>query len=398
MTQSIGYDVMSRLSSVYSSGGDNEAYTYDTNGNRLTQQQNGASVSYATNASKNQVSGLSGSSTVSYSYDANGNLTTVSGAPTFSYDAFNRMSAAGSATYYVGPEGQRLRKSVSGSTTYFAPDAGGPMLADNQGTGWSDYIWLNGRLIGRINGGQILAIHADQVGRPEVMTDPSKAIVWRAKNYAFDRTVTVANAVPLNLGFPGQYYDAESGLWNNGFRDYSPALGRYVESDPAGLTGGINTYAYVGSDPLLFVDFAGLCKCKPVKAILTGVGGTQATADGALYSKYPAEAGGSIKGGTFGTVAVQRGFLGLSTRQLRTYGTQITITPSNQSAITQYGGPSGSLTVSDYGDTNIQNRSGLAFDLYRFPTVDDGLKFGNQTMDVTIEFPDDVPAQCPSST
>lgn len=272
MTQNIGYDAMSRLSSVYSSGGDNEAYTYDTNGNRLTQQQNGASVSYATNGSKNQVSGLSGTTNVSYGYDANGNLTTVSGTPTFTYDAFNRMSAAGSATYYVSAEGQRLRKTVSGATTYFAPDSSGPMLADNQGSGWSDYVWLNGRLIGRINGGQILAIHDDQVGRPEVMTDPSRAIVWRAKNYAFDRTVTVGNAVPLNLGFPGQYYDVESGLWNNGFRDYSPALGRYIESDPVGLTGGINTYAYVGGNPLIAVDPLGLCTCSGRARVLQGNG------------------------------------------------------------------------------------------------------------------------------
>ena len=83
--------------------------------------------------------------------------------------------------------------------------------------------------------------------------------MWRAKNFAFDRQVTLANAVPLNLGFPGQYFDAESGNWNNGFRNYYGSLGRYIESDPAGLTGDINTYAYAMNDPTMFVDSLGLC-------------------------------------------------------------------------------------------------------------------------------------------
>ena len=115
-------------------------------------------------------------------------------------------------------------------------------------------------------------------------------------------------------------------------------------------------------------------------AMFTGVGGKQAMANGALYSQYPAQAEGSIRGGTFGTVAVQNGFLGLSTRQLRTYGTQIFITPSNQGLFSQYGGPTGPLSVSDYGDANIQATSGVAFDVYRFPTVSAGMQFGRRTM------------------
>ena len=65
--------------------------------------------------------------------------------------------------------------------------------------------------------------------------------------------------VAFNLRFPGQYFDQETATHYNYFRDYDPSIGRYVQSDPVGLTGGTNTYLYVDGNPLRTVDSRGLC-------------------------------------------------------------------------------------------------------------------------------------------
>jgi RHS repeat-associated protein len=62
-----------------------------------------------------------------------------------------------------------------------------------------------------------------------------------------------------NLRFPGQVFDWQDGLHYNVRRDYDPATGKYTESDPIGLLGGVNSYAYVGGNPMLYVDPLGLC-------------------------------------------------------------------------------------------------------------------------------------------
>jgi len=260
MTQAFGYDDMSRLT-VVNSAADTEAFQYDASGNRTTETINGLVAMVATSSTSNRLTGLSGGANVSYGYDPNGNITTIGGSPTFHFDAFNRLDNATNASYYVGVEGERLRKTVGGTSTYFSVDKSGLLMAESSGGGWTDYIWLNGRLVARLVSGQIESIHTDQTGRPNVVTNASGTVVWRSRNYAFDRIVSLATTSPLNVGFPGQYYDQESGLWNNGFRDYSASLGRYIESDPIGLQGGINTYAYVGSSPLGSIDMFGLCDC-----------------------------------------------------------------------------------------------------------------------------------------
>jgi RHS repeat-associated protein len=295
LTQDFGYDDESRLVSVYS-GADNESFQYDANGNRLAQTGTIDTVS----ATSNQ---LLSSGATQYGYDARGNTTTVNGATTYQYDAFNRMSAAAGMAYYVNPEGQRLRKTGTAGTTYFAPDQGGSLLAENNNGAWVDYVWLNGRLIGRMANNQAYAIHDDQLGRPEAMTDASQHVVWRAQNLAFTRNVTIAS-VPLNLGFPGQYYDVETSAWNNGFRDYNAGLGRYIESDPIGLAGGINTYAYVGDDPLTNADLLGLyCMSQAAIAATADASGGAVAGGGSLAEFGPdGIAVGAVLGGVAGGI------------------------------------------------------------------------------------------------
>lgn len=257
MSQNFGYDDESRLVSVYS-GADNERFQYDASGNRLSQSANGSSLTYTVSTTSNRLSALSGAVTASYGYSPQGNTKTVNGVNQYQYNPFNRLTSAAGLNAYINAEGWRLRKTGSLGTSYFAPHPDGSLASEYSNGAWVDYIRLDGRLIGRIAAGKVYAIHDDQVGRPEAITDANGAVVWRARNLAFTRTVTENSIGGLNIGFPGQYYDEETGLWNNGFRDYEAELGRYLESDPISLAGGLNVYAYVGNNPVNAVDPTGL--------------------------------------------------------------------------------------------------------------------------------------------
>jgi RHS repeat-associated protein len=107
-------------------------------------------------------------------------------------------------------------------------------------------------------------IHGDHLGTPQTVTDEAGQVVWSASYLPFGEATVDEDpdgddvAYELNLRFPGQYHDAESGLHYNYYRDYDPGTGRYLESDPMGLGGGLNTFTYVGNNPVTETDPLGL--------------------------------------------------------------------------------------------------------------------------------------------
>jgi RHS repeat-associated protein len=208
---------------------------------------------------------------------------------TYTYNAFNRLTTATKAgvtsTYAINALGQRVHKKVgAGPNQWFTYSPGGQLLGEFQGS-WSNYVWLGGMPVARIKDGQVHLIHTDHLGRPEIVTNSAKAVVWRASNHAFDRTVTQDSIGGLNLGFPGQYHDAETGLAYNYFRTYNPRTGRYLESDPIGLAGGLNTYSYANSNPASFVDPHGKIAWKAVVAVVACAYGVHTGVEGASAYK-----------------------------------------------------------------------------------------------------------------
>ncbi|MBK8971287.1 MAG: RHS repeat-associated core domain-containing protein [Hahellaceae bacterium] len=98
-----------------------------------------------------------------------------------------------------------------------------------------------------------------------MVTDQSQAVVWQTEQTPFGEVTQTTGTLAQPLRFPGQYADPETGYSYNYFRDYDPSVGRYVQSDPIGLDGGINTYGYVLQNPLSFTDIFGLANSgKPV--------------------------------------------------------------------------------------------------------------------------------------
>lgn len=266
-------------------------WQYDAN-NRLIQKGSGSCgnngvTCYQWDEGGNLTQKREGTKTTQYTYDSLNRLTEVrdgSNNPIarYGYDPFNRRLwkeqyrdnngnalAQAKRTYYLYADEGLIAEStqVITLTGEIVTASTAPELTTQYGP-TPDSLFTTKTLFIKTrnsNGTPTIAYyHHDHLGVPIQATDKQGNIVWSANYEAFGRaTITTPAAtadkptITSNLRFPGQYEDEETGLHYNFNRYYDPETGRYMTQDPIGLEGGINLYAYVGGNPILYIDPTG---------------------------------------------------------------------------------------------------------------------------------------------
>ncbi|HCE6417791.1 TPA: RHS repeat protein, partial [Pseudomonas aeruginosa] len=288
------YDPLDRLTEERGVQG-GRSYAYDAVGNRTQRSDNPASGGTASSQDyqyapdSNRLTAIGAQAVTS---DAAGNLTQDRAARKLAYDAQGRaarklaydaqgrlqsVSLDGQqvAEYRYNALGQRIVKLTPESVTTYLYGPDGQLLgeAEHDGSGRKlraqYYLWLDSLPLatidadydaqGKVGNPTLLYLHGDHLDTPRLATDANGQIAWQWQSDAFGRGEALSQgSTQVNLRFPGQYYDAESGLHYNYFRDYDPETGRYVESDPIGLAGGLNTFSYVYGNPVNLIDPNGL--------------------------------------------------------------------------------------------------------------------------------------------
>ncbi len=201
-----------------------------------------------------------------YTWDEAGRLKTVSKngtlLATYAYDHHNRRSRK--STTAAAPQGAQ--------TILYHYDQDDHLIAETRsdGTPLRTYVWLAERPLTVIehaalaNPPRSLHLQHDHLGTPRLARNDAGVIQWRWDSDGYGTTTPThdpdgdGKATVINLRFPGQYYDQESGLYYNWNRYYSPRLGRYLSADPIGIEGGANGYGYVAGNPLSRIDPEGL--------------------------------------------------------------------------------------------------------------------------------------------
>lgn len=171
--------------------------------------------------------------------------------------------------------------SASSSTIHYGYDMQGRLIGEYTGQGVliREYAYLNDIPVALFDpNGAVSYIYTDQLNTPRAITNNAGQTVWQWNNVdPFGNNVPNENpsgfgAFTFNLRFLGQYFDKETNLAYNIFRNYDSSTGRYVESDPIGLRGGINTFAYVGGNPVSEIDPDG--RGIPLLVLIPLIGGS----------------------------------------------------------------------------------------------------------------------------
>ena len=207
----------------------------------------------------------------------NGTVSLIdSAAGTFSYVPAAGFGGQDSFTFEVGDD-QGVSNIATETVVVYPPvnsngdlyliyDEQGRLLGeyDRNGHLRSEHIWLGGRSVGVETVGGVYYVQTDQNNVPRVVSDRLGRPVWQWNSEPFGSETPNQDPSQLglqytyNLRFAGQYFDTETGHDYNYMREYDPVTGRYIQSDPAGQLGGINSYAYAGGNPLHWDDADGL--------------------------------------------------------------------------------------------------------------------------------------------
>jgi len=282
--QVFGYDNLDRLTTAQGNYG-NLSYSYDAVGNRQTESQD-SNNTYGYDSTTQRLTSISGANPSSLSYDANGNLINQD-STSYTYSDINRLAQATAngqnTNYRYNGRGERTQKITATGTIIYHYDQSGLLIAetDQNGNAIRDYAYLNGQRLALIDSTGVYYLHSNHLDTPQVITDQNQNIVWAANYEPFGEAQITTAEIENNLRFPGQYFDEETNLYYNYFRDYDPSVGRYTQSDPIGLDGGFNTYLYGNANPVRFIDPTGeLAFLAFLPAIISGSGGGTAAAGG----------------------------------------------------------------------------------------------------------------------
>ncbi len=259
-------------------------YLYDATGNRTGIIENGDYRQYQTEGNSNRLTkvlGVDNVVTASYQYDAVGSTisrTTQQQTDTFIYDQRGRLAQANGTAYKINALEQRVEKATTNQSIQFVYDEQGHLIGEYDaitGNPQIEHVWLNDWPVAAIKDSQVFHVYPNHLGTPRAIADLQNNVVWYW-NYdePFGKTEpndeVSGTQFVYNLRFPGQYYDEETGLHYNWHRDYDAGTGRYIQSDPIGLWGGINTYGYVSGNAVKYIDPLGL---NPVAGCVAGAWG-----------------------------------------------------------------------------------------------------------------------------